>query len=93
LGETEADTEQQAQDGDGFARLFACLEDGEQQNLADYLSRLIAAAREQLSENKDADEDAETQDHRRHGPGRRYGRHGEEQDRYFRGEGRSRHMD
>jgi DNA-binding MarR family transcriptional regulator len=80
LGETEADSEKQAQDEDGFTRHLACFEDGEKQNLADYLSRLIAAAKEQLSKSGETDGDAETQDHRRHGPGRRYGRHGEEQD-------------
>jgi DNA-binding MarR family transcriptional regulator len=75
LGESEAGVEKQAQGEDSFDRLFACLEDGEKENLADYLGRLIAAAKAQLSEAGETN--AEAQDHRREGLGRRHRRHGE----------------
>jgi DNA-binding MarR family transcriptional regulator len=89
LGEDEADTEKQAQGEDGFDRLFACLSDSEQQTLADYLGRLIAAIKEQLSESGETDADAETRDHHRGGFGHRHGRRGEEQGRRFHGEGQA----
>ena len=89
LGENEADAEKQAQGEDGFERLFACLADSEKQTLADYLSRLIAAIKEQLSESGETDTDGQTHHHRRDGFGHHHGRHGEEHGHRFHGEGQA----
>jgi DNA-binding MarR family transcriptional regulator len=65
LGEKEADTEKQTQGEDGFDGLFVCLSEDEKQNLSDYLSRLTAAGKEQLSKNGETDTGAETCNHHR----------------------------
>jgi DNA-binding MarR family transcriptional regulator len=89
LGENEADTEKQAQSEGAFDRVFACLEDSEQQALADYLSRLIAAIKEQLSESGETDADAEAHNRRRDSCGRRHGHRGEEHGHRFYREART----